>query len=222
MSTNIRFPNITGKTEAEQIAQIKSYLHQLVQQLNWILTSEMYAEAPVTAERSEEQRLKDLGEFCVRINAKMEANNTGLSVDEKGILLAGRYVYWHDNGGGTHSLVGYDYGVPRITNLKATRCDANRIPTPNGMYALVEFDWACDFNVTDIDIERTWDGGSSASNYSVSGKSGHYSSRLGGNSLSTDTAYTYTVSITVGENTSSVSVVVPATIGNNEILTGGE
>lgn len=37
MSINIRFPNITGHTEAEQIAQIKSYLHQLVEQLNWAL-----------------------------------------------------------------------------------------------------------------------------------------------------------------------------------------
>lgn len=37
MSINIRFPNITGHTEAEQLAQIKSYLHQLVEQLNWAL-----------------------------------------------------------------------------------------------------------------------------------------------------------------------------------------
>jgi hypothetical protein len=36
---NIRFPNITGVTEAEQIIQIKSYLHQLVQQLNWVLST---------------------------------------------------------------------------------------------------------------------------------------------------------------------------------------
>ena len=35
---NIRYPNISGKTEAEQIAQIKSYLHQLVDQLNWALS----------------------------------------------------------------------------------------------------------------------------------------------------------------------------------------
>lgn len=39
MSTNIRFPNITAVTEAEQIVQIKSYLHQLVQQLNWVLST---------------------------------------------------------------------------------------------------------------------------------------------------------------------------------------
>ena len=37
MSTNIRFPNITGASEAEQLIQIKSYLYQLVEQLNWLL-----------------------------------------------------------------------------------------------------------------------------------------------------------------------------------------
>ena len=34
MSVNIRYPNITAMKEREQIAQIKSYLHQLVDQLN--------------------------------------------------------------------------------------------------------------------------------------------------------------------------------------------
>ena len=44
MSMNIRFPNITGASEAEQLAQIKSYLYQLVEQLNWMLpTIEMGA-----------------------------------------------------------------------------------------------------------------------------------------------------------------------------------
>lgn len=39
MSIDIRLPNITGKTEAEQIVQVKSYLHQLVEQLNWALNT---------------------------------------------------------------------------------------------------------------------------------------------------------------------------------------
>lgn len=37
MSVNIRYPNITGLSEKEQLAQIKSYLHQLVEQLNYAL-----------------------------------------------------------------------------------------------------------------------------------------------------------------------------------------
>ena len=36
---NIRLPNITAATEREQILQIKSYLHQLAQELNWAITS---------------------------------------------------------------------------------------------------------------------------------------------------------------------------------------
>ena len=37
MSVNLRYPNITGSTEKEQLTQIKSYLHQLVEQLNYAL-----------------------------------------------------------------------------------------------------------------------------------------------------------------------------------------
>lgn len=34
---NIRLPNITATTEKEQLLQVKSYLHQLVGELNWAL-----------------------------------------------------------------------------------------------------------------------------------------------------------------------------------------
>lgn len=37
MSVNIRYPNITAGREKEQIGQIKSYLYQLVDQLNYAL-----------------------------------------------------------------------------------------------------------------------------------------------------------------------------------------
>lgn len=36
---NIRLPNITANTEQGQLLQVKSYLHQLVQELNWALTA---------------------------------------------------------------------------------------------------------------------------------------------------------------------------------------
>ena len=39
MNGNIRLPSINGATEAEQIAQIKSYLYQLAQQLNWLFST---------------------------------------------------------------------------------------------------------------------------------------------------------------------------------------
>jgi hypothetical protein len=37
--TNIRLPNINASTEKEQLMQVKSYLHQLVQELNWALST---------------------------------------------------------------------------------------------------------------------------------------------------------------------------------------
>lgn len=37
MSSNLRFPNITGATNEAQLAQVKSYLYQLVEQLNYAL-----------------------------------------------------------------------------------------------------------------------------------------------------------------------------------------
>lgn len=37
MSINIRYPNISAVTPTEQLNQVKSYLHQLVEQLNYAL-----------------------------------------------------------------------------------------------------------------------------------------------------------------------------------------
>lgn len=37
MSMYFRYPNITGKTEREQIDQLKRYLYQFVDQLNYVL-----------------------------------------------------------------------------------------------------------------------------------------------------------------------------------------
>lgn len=38
MIEKIRFPNITGTTDGEQLKQIRSYLYQLVEQLNYTLS----------------------------------------------------------------------------------------------------------------------------------------------------------------------------------------
>lgn len=39
MSYNFRYPNITGGSDREQLAQIKSFLHQLVEQLNYAFST---------------------------------------------------------------------------------------------------------------------------------------------------------------------------------------
>lgn len=39
MSINIRYPNITGTSEREQLSQIRSYMHQLVDTLNYAFST---------------------------------------------------------------------------------------------------------------------------------------------------------------------------------------
>lgn len=39
MTPQIRYPNITGKTPEEQLTQLKGYLYQLVDQLNYLLST---------------------------------------------------------------------------------------------------------------------------------------------------------------------------------------
>lgn len=38
MTPKIRYPNITGRTPEEQVEQLKRYLFQLVDQLNFVLS----------------------------------------------------------------------------------------------------------------------------------------------------------------------------------------
>lgn len=52
MSIDIRFPNITATTEAGKLQQLQSYMHQLVQQLNWALNNMDSISATPTANPS--------------------------------------------------------------------------------------------------------------------------------------------------------------------------
>ena len=39
MTPKLRYPNITGKTAEEQIQQLKRYLYQLIDELNFLLST---------------------------------------------------------------------------------------------------------------------------------------------------------------------------------------
>ena len=76
MNVTIRFPKITAKTEAEQINQIKSYLHQLVEQLIWLFntiepgsassTSTNTSTDPDSANELKEYVVKSLNDFVTK------------------------------------------------------------------------------------------------------------------------------------------------------------
>ena len=105
MSVNLRYPNITGRSGKEQITQIKSYLHQLVDHMNYELptlkteseskqeeTSKAYDVQGGTMSYYELrsliiQQLQEVEDLFDKLSAKMEAEyvkNTELSdaIDE--------------------------------------------------------------------------------------------------------------------------------------------
>ena len=62
MNIDIRFPNITAKDEAGQLTQVKSYLHQLVEQLNWALNTVETASSGTVPSTVNVQQVKDLSQ----------------------------------------------------------------------------------------------------------------------------------------------------------------
>ena len=66
MSLNIRYPNITGATERDQVAQIKSYLHQLVENLNYALATLEKGTASAEGAGSESTKATSAGTVSVQ------------------------------------------------------------------------------------------------------------------------------------------------------------
>lgn len=89
MSVNLRYPNITGLSEKEQLAQIKSYLHQLVEQLNYSLptlgTGEV-ASQPASSQ-SEDISYGELRSFVIQELQAIES-----SFDELSTKMQSGYV----------------------------------------------------------------------------------------------------------------------------------
>lgn len=60
MSIDIRFPNINAQTTEGQMAQMQSYMHQLVEQLNWALNTVSNAQSGNTSNIVTEKPSKDI------------------------------------------------------------------------------------------------------------------------------------------------------------------
>lgn len=94
--------------------------------------------------------------------------------------------------------------APRITNLQATRCDSSGTLTEEGQYAKVTFNWATDRTVSSIKIACN----GITTNASGSGTSGSVSMVIGNNALSTESAYSVTITITDAVGNGSMSTTV--------------
>lgn len=88
------------------------------------------------------------------------------------------------------------YQKPRITNFTVKRCDASGNVKEDETYALVNFEWACDQNVSSVLIKwKLVTAQTYASSYTVtaSGKSGTVNQVVGGGQLSVGSSYTIQV-----------------------------
>lgn len=79
MNLNLRYPNITGLSEKEQLAQIKSFLHQLVDELNYATTSDGGSSNQTYQVQGTEISYYELRSLIIQSLQKMETDFEQLS-----------------------------------------------------------------------------------------------------------------------------------------------
>ena len=121
MNLNLRYPNITGLSEKEQLSQIKSFLHQLVDQLNYAMPSaESSSTQTVQAQGTEisyyelrsliMQNLDSIEAEFEKLSQKMTAEyvpKTGWGADKDIVTDAEGNVVEADHSGGATEAVLY-------------------------------------------------------------------------------------------------------------------
>lgn len=89
------------------------------------------------------------------------------------------------------------YAKPRIVNLNIARCNSSGAASDSGTYALVEFDWACDKDLSSVVIKwKSASASESSTNVSASGTSGSVSQIIGNGELNVESTYNVTIVIT--------------------------
>ena len=95
------------------------------------------------------------------------------------------------------------YTPPRITDVKADRCNSAGALSESGTYVKVSFSWATDYNVSAIYIRHKVSTSSSwtTTTVSASGKVGSVSQVIGSNGINTE--YTYNIQIEIRDSNGS-------------------
>lgn len=111
--------------------------------------------------------------------------------------------YTNNAGATLYAVWQLAYIPPRITSVKADRCDSAGTASESGTYVKVSFSWATDYNVSAIYIRHKVSTSSSwtTTNVSASGKTGSVSQTIGSNGISTE--YTYNIQIEIRDSNGS-------------------
>ena len=120
--------------------------------------------------------------------------------------------YTNNAGATLYAVWQLAYTPPRITNVKADRCNSGGTVSESGTYAKVSFSWATDYNVSAISIRHkvstssTW----TTTTVSASGKVGSVDKTIGSNGISTEYVYNIQIEIRDSNGSSIVGRDVPA------------
>ena len=110
------------------------------------------------------------------------------------------------------------YTNPRITGVSISRCDSTGTVSDTGTYALVKFNWATDKTVSSVEI--AW--GSTSSTVTAFGTFGNVSTVIGGGSLSVESTYSITITVTDSQGSTAVSNTLNGTKFVIDFINGGD
>lgn len=92
MSMNLRYPNITGGSEREQVAQIRGYLHQLVEQLNYVLSNLSAGDGSANSDSTNKELLSEAQYYELRSMIANETREIRGLIDQLSTKLQSEYV----------------------------------------------------------------------------------------------------------------------------------
>lgn len=106
MSVDIRLPNITGRTESEQLTQIKSYLYQFAEQLQWALqnvdgsgsNSKVLYQSSSATLAAQEDRMSNFNELKALIIKSADIVEAYYEKIDALLKLSGHYTAYSDFG----------------------------------------------------------------------------------------------------------------------------
>ena len=117
-----------------------------------------------------------------------------------------------------------NYKKPRITKYFVRRCDEYKEPDESGTYALVDFNWACDRDVSSIKIEWKLSVGSTWSNsvtVTATGKSGSVNQLIGAGAITTESSYDVRIAVADSGGTTYLVQSISTAEFILDILSGG-
>lgn len=128
------------------------------------------------------------------IPTKTDYNFLGWSTSVNGgVVYEPGDTYTNDGAITLYAVWELAYVKPRLTNFSVQRCTSAGVIAEDGTYVKVEFDWATDNPVIDIQIQWKIQNGETWSSYDAlePGTSGSISQIVGGGNISTESTYIF-------------------------------